>query len=305
MRILITGATGLVGRDLVKLCVEQQVEVHFLSTSKEKLNSIEGAQGFYWNPEEEEIDLRCFDEVTDMVNLAGAPIARKWTNSYKKKILSSRIQSLKTLQKGLNASGNASINTFVSASAIGIYPDSPSTFYTEEERAKAEGFAAEVVKDWEAEAANFKGLVSQLAILRIGLVLSRQGGALPEFARPVKLYAGAAFGSGNQWQSWIHIRDLSRMIHFICQNHLNGVFNAVAPNPVTQIKLLKEVAKVHDRPLILPNIPKPILRLIVGEMSSIMLSSQRVSSKKIESQGFDFQYQNICRALVDIYHTDS
>jgi uncharacterized protein (TIGR01777 family) len=305
MRILITGATGLVGRELVKLCREEQIEVHFLSTSKEKLNSIPGAQGFYWNPREEEIDLHCFDKVTEIVNLAGAPIAKRWTKSYKKKIISSRVQSLKTLRKGLSLAGNTTINTFVSASAIGIYPDSPDTFYTEEERFKAKGFAAEVVEHWEAEAARFKDLVPQLAILRIGLVLSADGGALPQMVRPVKLYAGAAFGSGKQWQSWIHIRDLSRMIHFILQNRLNGVFNAVAPNPVTQIKLLKEVAKVHDRPLFLPGIPKFVLRLLLGEMSTIVLSSQRVSCKKIESHGFDFEYQNICRALEEIYRSDS
>ncbi len=301
MRFLITGATGLVGRDLVKLCLEQQIEVYFLSTSKDKLNSIQGAQGFYWNPETEEINGGCFEGVTDIVNLAGAPIAKRWTSSYKKEIISSRIQSLRTLKKGLKDSGNTSINSFVSASAIGIYPDSPSTFYTEENRIEAEGFAAEVVKLWEAEASTFEGLVSQLAIIRIGLVLSERGGALVQMARPVKLYAGAAFGSGAQWQSWIHIRDLSKMIQFICQNQLKGVYNGVAPNPVTQVKLLKEVAKVLDRPIFLPNIPAWILRLILGEMSSIVLSSQRVSSKKIESGGFDFEYQNICQALKDIY----
>lgn len=305
MRFLITGATGLVGRELVKQCLEKQIKVHFLSTSQEKLNSIPGAQGFFWNPEEEEIDLRCFEKVTDIVNLAGTPIANRWTRSYKKRIINSRIRSLRTLEKGLSASANTMINTFVSASAIGIYPDSPSNFYTEEERFKAEGFAAEVVELWEAEAANFKELVSQHAILRIGLVLSGAGGALPQMVRPVKLYAGAAFGSGNQWQSWIHNRDLGRMIQFICQNRLNGIFNAVAPNPVTQIKLLKELAKIHDRPIFLPNIPKLVLRLLLGEMSNIVLSSQRVSSKKIESHGFDFEFQNICRALEDIYKSDS
>ncbi len=304
MRFLITGATGLVGRELVKLCSEQHIEVHFLSTSKDKLDSIQGAKGFYWNPKEEEIDIDCFAGVSDIINLAGAPIAKRWSKSYKKKIVSSRIQSLKTLMKGLKSSGNTSISNFVSASAIGIYPDSPSTFYTEEDLEIGEGFAAEVVELWEAEAAKFKDIVSQLAIIRIGLVLSERGGALVEMARPVKLYAGAAFGSGTQWQSWIHIRDLSRMIHYICKNRLEGIFNGVAPNPVTQTKLLKEVAKILSRPLFLPNIPKSIIRLILGEMSSIVLSSQRVSSKKIESKGFDFEYQNICRALEHIYASD-
>ena len=301
MKILITGATGLVGSDLMELCLKEGLEVNFLTTRKEKLVFNDRARGFLWNPLKGEIDTACFEGVTAIVNLAGAPIAKRWSKSYKEQILNSRLQSLRTLHRGLQEHGINTVDHFISASAIGIYPDSLTTFYTEDETGKAEGFAADVVNAWEEEVERFKDIVPNVAILRIGLVLSDEGGALVKMAQPVKMYSGAAFGSGEHWQSWIHIRDLSRMLLFISEHKLNGVFNAVAPNPVTQNKLIKELAKVLKRPILLPNIPKVILQLMFGEMSSILTASQRVSSKKIESKGFHFKYQNICRALEGIY----
>lgn len=301
MKILIAGATGLVGRDLVRQCLENNIEINFLTTQEAKLNKIPGAKGFWWDPRKAELDTACFDGVTTMINLAGAPIARRWTQSYKEEILQSRVQSLRTLYKGLQQSNTDSVTTFVSASAIGIYPHSLTNYFNEDEPSKGEGFAAHVVDLWEQEAKKFKDIVPNIAIIRIGLVLSDQGGALIKMAKPVNLYAGSAFGSGEQWQSWIHISDLSRMLIFISNKKLGGTFNAVAPNPVTQNKLIKELAKVLKRPLIFPNIPSFMLRILLGEMAEILTSSQRVSNKKIESLGFDFEYQNICKALEGIY----
>ena len=131
--------------------------------------------------------------------------------------------------------------------------------------------------------------------------MSKDGGALVEMAKPIKMYVGAAFGSGEQWQSWIHITDLARMFLFAVKHQLVGVYNGVGPNPVTNTKLIKEIAKVLQKPLLLPNIPKFPMKVILGEMSYILFASQRVSSKKIEDEGFVFQYQNICRALEGIY----
>ena len=301
MKILIAGATGLVGRDLVSLGLEKDVEINFLTTRKEKLNSIAGAKGYYWDPSRGEIDVDCFTGVSAVINLAGAPIAKRWTKVYKNEILSSRIQSLNTLYKGLEQTQPGSVTTFVSASAIGIYPHSLTTYYNENDTVQVDGYAASVVKAWEQEAKRLKDLVPQLAIIRIGLVLSDQGGALLKMAKPVDLYAGAAFGSGEQWQSWIHIRDLSKLLLYVCENKLAGTFNAVAPNPVTQNKLIKELAKVLKKPVFLPNIPAGLLRILLGEMAEILTSSQRVSSKKIESYGFDFEFQNICAALDHLY----
>lgn len=301
MKILITGATGLVGTKLVELCVNRNIDVHYLTTSKEKLHSNEPSEGFYWNPQKGEIDTSCFEGVDAIINLAGAPIAKRWTASYKDQILNSRLQSLQTLYRGIEQAGTESIHSLISASAIGIYPHSMTTFYGEKEDSTANGFAGKVVEAWERETLEFKKIIPTVAIIRIGLVLSDKGGALEKMAKAVRMGVGSAFGSGEQWQSWIHIKDLAEMLLFVCENEVEGTYNAVAPNPVTQNKLIKELAKVLQKPLFMPNIPKFALYFMMGEMSEIVLSSQRVSSKKIESRGFEFDYQNICRALEGIY----
>jgi len=131
--------------------------------------------------------------------------------------------------------------------------------------------------------------------------MSPNGGALPEMAKPIKNYVGAAFGSGEQWQSWIHISDLARIFLFAVEKKLAGIYNGVGPNPVTNNKLVKEIASAISRPLFLPNIPKFVMKTILGEMAYILFASQRVSSKKLENIGFDFAHPNVCLALEAIY----
>ncbi|WP_273566227.1 TIGR01777 family oxidoreductase [Maribacter halichondriae] len=301
MKVLITGATGLIGSEIVALCHIKKIAVNYLTTSKDKIVSKDDYQGFYWNPDTHEIDLECFSGVFAIINLAGASISKRWTDSYKKEILSSRINTLKTLYGGLEKVDRSQIKTFVSASAIGIYPNSLSSLYTEEEKWVDDSFLGLVVKAWETEADSFKAFDTNVSKVRIGLVMSYDGGALPEMAKPIKYYAGAAFGSGEQWQSWIHIEDLARIFMFVIENDLTGVYNGVGPNPVTNNKLVKEIAKVLNRPLFLPNIPKFVMKTILGEMSYILFASQRVSSKKIENEGFHFNYTNLYAALEEIY----
>ncbi|MGB5555102.1 MAG: TIGR01777 family oxidoreductase [Flavobacteriaceae bacterium] len=301
MRVLITGATGLIGGEIVSLCHQHNIGVNYLTTSRKKIVSQEKFQGFYWNPDTQEIDLEAFDGVAAIINLAGANISKRWTESYKKEIVSSRINSLKTLHKALALVDSKTISSFVSASAIGVYPDSLSSFYTEDETKVDDSFLGEVVETWETEMDTFKIFEMNLAKVRIGLVVSAEGGALPEMAKPIKNYVGAAFGSGEQWQSWVHINDLARIFLFVVENSLSGIYNAVGPNPVTNEKLVKEIAKVLKKPLVLPNIPKFIMRVLLGEMSYLLFASQRVSSQKIEGEGFVFNYNNICVALEEIY----
>ena len=301
MKILITGATGLVGGEIVRQCQKRDIDVHYLTTRQSKVQSSEGVSGFLWNPEKNEIDLNCFEGVSAIINLAGASISKRWTDTYKKKIISSRIDSLRTLYKALDQIDATSIKHFVSASAIGIYPNSLTRYYEEEDTDVDNSFLGEVVKVWEEEINTFQKFDFLVSKVRIGIVLSDKGGALVEMAKPIKNYVGATFGSGQQWQPWIHITDLAKMFLFIIENQRSGTYNGVGPNPVTHSKLISELAKVLKRPLWLPNVPQFFMKSILGEMAYLLFASQRVSSKKIEEAGFVFSYSNISSALEGIY----
>ncbi|CAM4182185.1 TIGR01777 family oxidoreductase [Zobellia nedashkovskayae] len=301
MRILITGATGLVGSAIVEQCRKKDIAVNYLTTSKSKITLEPKFQGYYWNPDKGEIDLDSLVGVSAIINLAGASISKRWTSSYRKEIMSSRVNSLRTLHTALEKVDTTDIFSFVSASAIGRYPDSLSKFYTEEETAVDDSFLGEVVEAWENEIDKFNSFNFKVAKVRIGLVMSCNGGALPEMAKPVKNYLGAAFGTGEQWQSWVHISDLARIFMFVVEYGLEGIYNGVGPNPVTNTKLVKEIAKVLDRPVVLPNIPKLAMKIVLGKMSYLLFASQRVSCKKIEEEGFNFTFPNVCLALEAIY----
>lgn len=305
MKVLITGATGLVGREIVAQCLSKNILVHYLTTSRAKIESAREYQGFYWNPSKGEIDINCFLGVTAIINLAGSSIATRWTAKNKKQILGSRINSLTTLRNGLEKVDHSGIKSFVSASAIGIYPNSLSKYYMEEEKEIDPSFLGEIVSTWEKEIEIFSDFNFAISKIRIGLVLSKKGGALPKLMKPIENYVGAAFGNGEQWQSWIHVKDLARMFLFVSENNLVGIFNGVGPNPVSNAKLVGEIAKALQRPLFLPNIPEVVMRLILGEMSYLLFVSQRVSSKKIEEEGFVFLFPNVCLALEGVCENDS
>jgi len=304
MRYLITGATGLVGKEIVRLCRDQGIAVNYLTTNHKKIVSEKNYQGFFWNPENGEIDSDCLKGVSAIINLAGASISKRWTDAYKKSVLASRLNSLRTLYSALEKGEFHEIDSFISASAIGIYPNSFENYYNELEKEIDGSFLGEVVTQWETEIDRFENLDLNVATIRIGLVLASNGGALPQMAKPIKMYLGAAFGSGEQWQSWIHLTDLARIFLFVASNRLTGIYNGVAPNPISQNKLIKEIAEVLDKPLFLPNIPKFFIKTVLGEMSYLVLASQRVSSKKIEEDGFVFKHQNISGALGSIYGHD-
>lgn len=297
MKILITGATGLVGSEIVALCHRQNIAVNYLTTNKNKIESKDNYQGFYWNPEDAVIDVACFKGVTAIINLAGASISKRWTASYKKKILSSRVNSLRTLHKALLQIDSTTIKSFVSTSAIGIYPNSLTQYYKEEETKVDASFLGEVTATWEEEAQKFRQFNFNVAIVRVGLVLSHKGGALPEIIKPIKYFVGASFGSGMHWQSWIHIADLAHIFLYVIKNKLEGIYNGVAPNPVTNTKFTKEVAQLLKRPLFMPNTPEFVMKAVLGEMSYLLFSSQRVSSKKIQEKGFSFIYGSLYNAL--------
>lgn len=299
MRVLITGATGLIGSKITGLCHKNGIKVNYLSTSKNKIQEKENYRGFYWNPSSGDIDADCLQGVGAIINLAGANIFQPWTKKAKAEILNSRVNSLNTLYKTLNENEHE-VGHLISASAIGIYPSSLQKMHFEDEKAVDDSFLGEVTQKWEAAAERFNGLEIRVSKVRIGLVLSNKGGALAQMKKPIKFNMGAALGSGKQWQSWIHIEDLARIFLYILQNGLSGVYNAVAPNPVTNSTLTQQLAKTMDKNIWLPNVPAFVLKLLMGEMSSIILSSQLVSCKKIRETGFSFHYINLERALRDL-----
>lgn len=299
MRVLITGATGLIGSKLSSLCRENGIKVNYLTTSKSKIKNEDDYQGFFWDPKSEEIEEACLDGVQTIVHLAGASIAEPWSNSYKRTIIKSRTETAALLFKTLKKNSHQ-VENFISASAIGVYPSSLQKLYFEDDNAVADNFVGEVVEKWEAAADQFEELGMDVAKIRVGLVLAEDGGMLEKIKKPISLNMGAALGSGKQWQSWIHINDLAGIFLFAIQNDLTGVYNAVAPNPVTNKELTKELAEKMGKSVWLPNVPKFALKALLGEMSQIVLSSQLVSSKKIEESGYNFKYTNLSRALGDL-----
>jgi len=299
MRVLIAGATGLVGSHITKLCHQKGIKVNYLTTSKVKIEDQPEYKGFYWNIENREIDENCFKNVDAIIHLAGADIAKRWTSSYKKEIISSRTQTADLLLETLKNSG-FKVPRFISASAIGIYPSSLEKLYFEDDKSVDDSFLGEVVVLWEASADKFKNLDMEVAKIRIGLVLAREGGAFPKLKDPVSFNVGTAFGSGKQWQSWIHIEDLAGIFLHVLENKLSGVFNGVAPNPVTNKEIMKEIAAQLNKSIWLPNVPAIALKVALGEMATVLLSSQLVSSDKIEKTGFKFRYKNLIKALEDL-----
>ena len=222
-------------------------------------------------------------------------------NKRKKNILSSRLLTTKLLFNSLSEYGSLSkIEHIVCASAIGIYESSYDKIYDEESICEGKTFLQQVVKKWEKELLNFKKLGISITIFRIGLVLSRKGGILKTLQIPTKFNIAAPIGDGNQYQSWIHEYDLSNMIMESIFNKWVGVYNAVSPNPVRQKKFVKLYAKSLNKISLPIPIPKFMIRLLFGEMSTLIFNSQYVSSKKIIDSGFIFRFLEIEEAFMNL-----
>ncbi len=296
-KILITGASGLVGSRLTALLLQKGYQVSHLGRAKKS-----GAvPSFVWDVENGTIDSAAFEGVNTIIHLAGAGVAdRRWTAERKKEILDSRTQSTQLLFEFLK-SNRHSVRSFISASAIGIYGFVNHEKVFAEESAPANDYLAQVVKQWEASVDQINSLGVRVAKLRIGIVLSDKGGALTEMARPIRLGIGSPLGSGDQYISWIHLDDLCEMfIKAVEDETLSGAYNAVGPRWHTNRELTKAIAKVLKRPLLLPPVPAFVLKIIVGEMADIVLGGSKVSSKKIEATGFKFKFTDLEEALKDL-----
>lgn len=298
MKVLITGATGLVGSKITKVLQASGHEIHYLTTRKEAIEKKSNYKGFHWNVKAMTIDPACIDGVDTIIHLAGESVFQRWTDDAKERIMSSRINSTQLLLNLLDET-NHDVKHAITASAIGIYPDKYEGEPLKENEVPptADNFLGEVCIAWESIGMQFKELGLQHSIVRIGIVLASKGGALEQMAKPVKLYAGAGFGNGKMWQSWVAIDDLARIFEHITLNKLPGVFNGVAPNPVRNRAMMERIGEVLDKPVFLPNVPAFMMKLVLGEMAATVLSSQYVSSNKIEEAGYSFKYPQLENAL--------
>jgi uncharacterized protein (TIGR01777 family) len=291
MKVLITGATGLIGQEIKQQLNAKNITVHYLSTQKGNLKSLPNYKGFHWDIPSQTIDILAFEGITHIIHLAGASISKRWTKSYQKEILESRILSSKLLFDYLKNNSNQ-VQQIVTASAIGIYKSDASTNYSEDNTTYSNSFLSQVVQQWENATQQFSTLNCKLCTIRIGLVMAKNGGMLPQIASPIKLGIGAVIGNGKQWQSWVHIKDLSNLFVFALEKNLIGSYNGVAPNPISHQEMTKIIAKTLNRPLFLPNIPQFMMKLILGTMHELLFESQKVSAEKILNAGFEFEFTN-------------
>jgi uncharacterized protein len=292
-RILITGGSGLVGQQITRLLERKGYEVAWLS------RSAQGRKTFQWNVDKGQIDPEAMEWADAVIHLAGAGVAEKrWTNERKKLILESRTASTQLLFSAIE-SAKEKPNVFISASAVGYYGFDTGTALLDENSAAGTDFLAQVVIAWENEVRKMESLQVRTVMLRIGIVLDAKGGALGEMLRPP---VAAPLGSGDQWMSWIHVEDLARMFVFALEKTtLQGVFNAVGPNPATNQQLTKEAAMAKRKPYLGIGVPGFALKLVLGEMSAMVLGGNRVSSQKIQKAGFEFEFPELKGALRDIF----
>ena len=300
MKILITGGTGLVGSRLAEMLLDAGHDVALLSRQPGEGGRV---RSFGWNPAKGTIDEAAVPFAEAIVNLAGSNVGEgRWTSERKRDILASRLDGLALLHRELAKPGHC-VHTLVSASAVGRYGDAGDAVLSETAPlGPPDDFLAQVVRQWEEAAAPIAALGLRVVLPRIGVVLALEGGALQQMARPVKLGAGAALGSGKQWISWIHRDDLCRLLlAMLEQPAWAGPYNAVATYPATNEAFTEVLAAALHRPLLLPHVPAFGLRLALGEMSAIVLASQRVSNAKALAQGFAFDYPDLKAALAAIY----
>jgi len=296
--VLITGGTGLIGKSLTISLLNLGYQVSHLS--RESGNN-PNVKTYLWDINKGEIDEHCLDGVDTVLHLAGAGIAdKRWTDKRKAEIIESRTRSIGLIYLLIKNNPNK-VNTVISASATGYYSDRSDELMTEESEPNTD-FMAECCIAWEKAVDEGRSLGLRLLKFRTGVVLNKDGGALPQMAMPVKLGLGSSFGKGKQWLPWIHWQDVVDMYLYGIENiNLTGVYNMVAPNPVTNKQFTRAIATQLHHPLWLPNVPSFVFKLLLGEMSIIVLGSTKVSAKKIEKEGYLFKYSILAEALKEIY----
>jgi hypothetical protein len=295
--ILITGASGLIGKRLTEILLQKGHSVTHLGRSAKK-----GAiPSFVWDVEQQQMDANALKGIDTIIHLAGAGIAdKRWTAQRKKEILESRTHSTELLHKTLKNTANG-VKHFISASAIGYYGFDLKGELFDEQSAPGTDYLASVTQQWETSIDKLNELSLRVAKLRIGIVLSQKGGALAPMVIPVKLFAGSPLASGKQMLSWIHIDDLCNMfVHLVENESLQGAYNGTGPYAVSNKDFTKAIGKQLNRPVFLPNVPAFLLKLILGEMADLIIFGSNVSSKKIQDRGFQFQYHTLEASLSNL-----
>ena len=296
--ILITGGTGLVGKALGQALLNKGYRVIILSRQAGIKSADINFTYATWNVEQQTMDKEAFAQADYIIHLAGSGVAEKrWTQNRKQEIVDSRVKSSKLIVESLKTIPNK-VKAVVSASAIGWYLSPGLPRPLEETDPPADDFLGQTCKLWEESIDPVTQLGKRLVKLRIGIVLSKDGGALKEFLKPLNFGVAAILGKGKQIISWIHINDLVRMFITAIENEqLTGVYNAVAPNPVSNKELTLALAKRRKKFYIPVHIPSFLLKIMLGEMSIEVLKSSTVSSNKIQQAGFQFMFPEIQEAV--------
>lgn len=298
MRILIAGGTGFIGSQMIDKLAQEGHEIFVLTRNPESYDSTEQIKHIGWL-KDGMLPERQLPAIDAVINLAGESLnSGRWTGKRKQTILNSRVQSVKEIIRIMKEMPEPP-DVFVQASAIGFYGTSLHQTFTERQSEPGNDFLARVVSRWEQEAHKAESLI-RTVIIRFGVVLGHSGGALPKMLMPYKLFIGGNIGSGNQWMSWIHLDDLINLVQFsIMNDHVTGILNGTAPNPVRNQEFGETIGQLLNRPHWLP-VPSFVLNTIFGEMSILLLKGQKVLPEQPLQLGFSFQYPELKRALESI-----
>ncbi len=296
MKLLITGGTGFIGRLVCKNLTHQGHELTVFSRRPNEVKSICGQSTTAITSLN---DLTPDNHFHAIINLAGEPIANaRWTTARKKALRDSRIGITNQLIEFI-ARAEIKPAVMVSGSAIGFYGDQDDSILDEQSE-YFDDFSHHLCADWEQSANQAAGLGVRVCILRTGLVIGKQGGFVQRMLLPFKLGLGGKIGTGRQWMSWIHRADLVAIIELMLNSSdMNGIYNGTAPNPVTNLEFTQSLATILKRPALLP-VPGLVLKLMLGEMSELLLGGQRVMPQRLTEQGFKFRFDTLSNALDDI-----
>jgi len=296
--ILITGASGLIGKQLIPAL---QAQGHTISILSRRQISIKDANVFLWDVYNQTIDKNALKGIDTIINLAGEGIAdKKWTDKRKQEIIDSRVMSAQLLYKTIQDT-KAPVTTFISASAVGFYGDRGDEVLTEKSDSGTD-FLSKCCVQWENAAIQGIELGIRIVKIRIGLILSKEGGALQAMEKPIKFFVGAPLGSGKQWMPWIHLNDIINIFTKAVEDiKMVGAYNACAPFPVTNELFTKTIAKKLNRPVWPVHVPKFALKAILGEMSILPLMSSNTMVQKLLDTGYKFKYNYLDDALNSIY----